>query len=238
VEETLQRFGADYHRRGFPDEAYESLGHSLLRSARASLEAGWSSELSSGWVAHYLWLHAHVLVGVESAGAEERQTVDPGRAAGGSDPLGAVHSLNEILERLRSTYFRENEAALGPICTRVMLRTGANLRAPRAEHMSDPAVIAHVLESLMLMGYTIALPSPGAPTGLVPGHRPAQTHSPAQTYGPERTFSTEQTYSPERNFSPEQPAPPPRRWAFLRRHKDPRPRATHAGSTSSTREQG
>ncbi len=206
VEATVQRVGADNHSQGFPDDAYQGIGHALLRGIRATLPVGWSSELSSAWVAYYLWLDAHLRAGADLARANDGDALpgfpqegSAGVAAGGTARRPAT-SLDEVLQQLRSTYFADNERGLGAICTRVMLRTGADLRAPRPEQRTDPVVIAQVLESLLLMGFT---PSPLA-TG--PGASAAPASSSAHA-------------APAR-YSADPAVPSRRRWTLHRRRKD------------------
>jgi len=67
VEATFQNIGSDYAQQGFPPEGYHGVGHALLRAARDSYTADWTSELSSGWVAFYGWLGAHLQGGARTA---------------------------------------------------------------------------------------------------------------------------------------------------------------------------
>jgi hypothetical protein len=60
-----------------------------------------------------------------------------------------------VLDLLRSSYFTGNERALGAIVTRVALRTGADLRAPRPDQHTNSAVIANVIAVLHGMGYVV-----------------------------------------------------------------------------------
>ena len=46
--------------------------------------------------------------------------------------------------------------SLGPVITRVLLRTGVNLRTPRFDQINDPAVVGQVLTVLREMGYPLA----------------------------------------------------------------------------------
>jgi hemoglobin-like flavoprotein len=193
VEATFQNIGADHARRGFPADGYHGAGHALLRSARDTYSGDWSSELSSGWVAYYSWLGAHLETGVRRSGLPR----EPGHLAPGGAPalrrivsmpaqeqgtalamsghaglatatrpaptradLGAPESLDDVLALLRARYFPGNERALGAIVTRIALRTGADLRAPRADQRANPAVIANVLAVLQVMGYAM-LSAPG-----------------------------------------------------------------------------
>lgn len=67
----------------------------------------------------------------------------------------ALASLDEVLDRLRTKHLAGNDLAVSPICTRVMLRTGVNLRTPRPEQGKDPAMITKVLSCLAEMGYPL-----------------------------------------------------------------------------------
>jgi hypothetical protein len=62
-------------------------------------------------------------------------------------------SLEDVLVRLRRQV--SSDLALGPLCTRVMLRTGVNLRAPRPDQVRDGAVVGKVLTTLGEMGYAL-----------------------------------------------------------------------------------
>lgn len=44
---------------------------------------------------------------------------------------------------------------LGPVITRVLLRTGVNLRTPRLDQVRDKAVVHRVLTVLREMGYPL-----------------------------------------------------------------------------------
>jgi hypothetical protein len=63
----------------------------------------------------------------------------------------SVNSLNDVLTSLRKQV--GNDLALGPICTRVMLRTGVNLRAQRPEQATDSVAVGKVVSILSDMGY-------------------------------------------------------------------------------------
>jgi hemoglobin-like flavoprotein len=252
VEATLVGVGLEYGRQGFPDDGYHGVGHALLRAARETYSAEWSSELSSAWVAYYSWVGAYLSAGGRQSRHEQDEHLAPlpagalassaspspevpapvdatptaarftdteftdtrftdtgftvGRpdSGGGADAVppaasagspgdargpaprdrsfsggwgqsppaglslstprpttgGTPSTLEEVLERLRTQYFTGNERALAAILTRVALRTGADLRAPRADQRADAAVIANVLAVLDVMGYR-----PGAGTG-------------------------------------------------------------------------
>jgi hemoglobin-like flavoprotein len=165
IETTLRELGSDQHRQGLPDDGYLGVGHALLRSARTLTDSGWSSELSSAWVAYYSWLSGQFEAG---AGAVLEQA-DPGTDPATGRPGGvAPVSLDEVLMDLRARYFPDDARGLESICTRVTLRTGADLRAPRPDQDTDPGVLADVLATLMIMGYSLSDP-PRAPS------RPAST---------------------------------------------------------------
>ena len=69
--------------------------------------------------------------------------------------VATISSLEEVLSQLRTKHLGNNDLALAPVCTRVMLRTGANLRSPRPEQSRDAAVIAKVLATLAEMNYPL-----------------------------------------------------------------------------------
>lgn len=88
VEATFESVGAEYYRQGFPEEGYHGAGHALLRSARDVYTTEWSSELSSGWVAYFAWLGAHLQEGARQArdaGVPSPVTTTPGHPPAGSD---------------------------------------------------------------------------------------------------------------------------------------------------------
>jgi len=197
VEATCQSVGSDYQRQGFPQDGYHGAGHALIRAARSVYTAEWSSELSSAWVAFYAWLGAHLESGAEHARQTElarqeahaaqaaqqaraRREAHTQQAADSQQPArvrdvaagGGPQTLDDILQRLRTHYFAGNERALGGVLTRIALRTGADLRAPRPDQLANPAVVANVTSVLQVMGYTfqqvatVGVPHPaGLPTG-------------------------------------------------------------------------
>lgn len=161
VEGKVRDFAADHHTHGFPDDAYPNVGHALLRSVRNTLPAGWSSELSSSWVSYVLWLQPHLEAGARSAPA-------------GATPRATTQlSLDAIFDILRTQFFPGQQRALDAVCTRVMLRTGADLRAPRPDQQTDPQVVSEVLASLLLMGYTPTEGPAGADVGSLSDHTSA-----------------------------------------------------------------
>ena len=60
-------------------------------------------------------------------------------------------TLDEVLANLRRQL--GNDLSLGPVCTRVMLRTGVNLRSPRPDQVGDGALLSKVVSTLGEMGY-------------------------------------------------------------------------------------
>jgi hypothetical protein len=64
-----------------------------------------------------------------------------------------ISSLDDVLVSLRRQV--SGDLALGSLCTRVMLRTGVNLRAPRPDQQADRAVVGRVLSTLTEMGYAL-----------------------------------------------------------------------------------
>jgi hemoglobin-like flavoprotein len=202
VEATCQSVGSEYHRQGFPPDGYHGAGHALLRSARSVYTAEWSSALSSGWVAYYAWLSAHLEAGARQdqqarQDAQEQQAGREGRARREAqaeaqdqaqapaqqpppvrvrDTDGVPATLDDVLQRLRILHFAGNERALGGVLTRIALRTGADLRAPRPDQRANPAVVANVTAVLQVMGYTlqqVATAGGPHPVGL-PTRRPVQ----------------------------------------------------------------
>lgn len=91
---------------------------------------------------------------------------DPARL---TSAAGGPSTLPEILDRLRRTTFDGNDWALDGVLTRVALRTGADIRAPRPDQVADPSVVRDVLAVLDRMGYgEVASAEPAA----VPVQRP------------------------------------------------------------------
>jgi len=62
-------------------------------------------------------------------------------------------SLEEVIVALSRQV--HNDLALRPVCTRVMLRTGVNLRAPRPDQIGDKALLGKVVGTLSEMGYKL-----------------------------------------------------------------------------------
>jgi len=49
----------------------------------------------------------------------------------------------------------EKPLSLGPIVTRVLLRTGVSLRSPRPDQAKDPVAVAKVVAVLTELGYSL-----------------------------------------------------------------------------------
>ncbi|RSM68069.1 hypothetical protein DMB66_14235 [Actinoplanes sp. ATCC 53533] len=65
----------------------------------------------------------------------------------------AVASLADLAARLEKKI--GNAASTSAISTRLILRTGVNLRQPRPEQANDPAVVEKVRVALADMGYVL-----------------------------------------------------------------------------------
>ena len=70
-------------------------------------------------------------------------------------PVATLSSLEEIVSQLSAKHLGGNQLSVAPVCTRIMLRTGVNIRTPKPEQQRDPAVIAKVLAALNEMGYPL-----------------------------------------------------------------------------------
>lgn len=165
--------GGDSHRQGFPRDGYLGVGHALLRSARTVSDSGWSSELSSAWVAYFSWLAEQLRAGADVA--ELTPAAGPPTPAAG--PGARPGTLDDVLVGLRAQHFAADPRGLDAICTRVMLRTGADLRDPRPDQRADPAVLSDVMMILTIMGYAPSSAPPSAPPS-VPPSIPATAPSP------------------------------------------------------------
>jgi hypothetical protein len=80
-----------------------------------------------------------------------RRAVQGGVFDGGRK-MSSFQGLNEVAATLRSTV---GEAVFGPVSTRVLLRTGVNLRKPRPDQIKDPVALGKVLTALLDMGYRL-----------------------------------------------------------------------------------
>ncbi|GAA0904818.1 hypothetical protein [Streptomyces thermoalcalitolerans] len=179
VEATLRRVGGGIQQQGFDESWYRSFGAALLETVRRIHKGDWGSRLSSDWIAFYTWLSAHLRLGADAARRQpdhRRPWPDHGqwhphrdaRQDDGFAPAagqGTVtdwppgEPLSVILALLRTRYFPDDERGLAVICTRVALRLGVDLRAPRPDQQKDPAVVSRVLDVLLVLGFSL-LPSP------------------------------------------------------------------------------
>lgn len=66
----------------------------------------------------------------------------------------AAASIDEIREALLAR-LGTNAVSLGPISTRVLLRTGVSLKTPRPDQNRDSAAIANVVAALADMGHRL-----------------------------------------------------------------------------------
>jgi hypothetical protein len=48
-----------------------------------------------------------------------------------------------------------DELSFRPVCTRVLLRTGVNIREPRSDQITDPVAVHRVVTALTAMGYVL-----------------------------------------------------------------------------------
>jgi hypothetical protein len=69
-------------------------------------------------------------------------------------PVTTVSTITEVFDGLERQ-LAGNNLSLGPICTRVMLRTGVNLKDPRYDQNTDAALVAKVLAALADMGHAL-----------------------------------------------------------------------------------
>ncbi len=69
-------------------------------------------------------------------------------------PVATVATMVDVLSGLKNQ-LGGDDPSLGPICTRVMLRTGVDLRAPRPDQVSDPAPVGKVVAALSEMGFPL-----------------------------------------------------------------------------------
>jgi hypothetical protein len=63
-------------------------------------------------------------------------------------------TITAIVETL-TRRLEKDGLSLGPVSTRVALRTGVSLRNIRPDQMKDPALIQKVLEALSEMGFKL-----------------------------------------------------------------------------------
>jgi hemoglobin-like flavoprotein len=68
LEAALRRLGADHRTRfGVEPEHYGYIGHALTRAVRDVAGPGYSSSLSSAWIAVYQWVAAQMTAGAQAA---------------------------------------------------------------------------------------------------------------------------------------------------------------------------
>jgi hypothetical protein len=65
----------------------------------------------------------------------------------------AAISLTDLASRLERQL--GGPASLGAVSTRLLLRTGVNLRQPKPEQINDRAVVAKLGDALAEMGYQL-----------------------------------------------------------------------------------
>jgi len=68
--------------------------------------------------------------------------------------VAALRSLDEVRDALTAKLGAQT-LRLGPVMTRVMLRTGASLKVPRPDQNRDQAVITKVVAALADLGYPL-----------------------------------------------------------------------------------
>jgi hypothetical protein len=69
-------------------------------------------------------------------------------------PTTTLSTVTEAYEAL-GRQLGPGSLALGPICTRVMLRTGVNLKDPRPDQLRDAALVAKIVAALADMGHRL-----------------------------------------------------------------------------------
>lgn len=65
-----------------------------------------------------------------------------------------LRTLDDVREAL-NIHLGAKAASLGPISTRVLMRTGANIKTPRPDQNADAALISKVVAALAEMGYPL-----------------------------------------------------------------------------------
>jgi hemoglobin-like flavoprotein len=163
VEAALRQVGGGIQQQGFFDGWYRSFGAALLDTVRQIHKREWGSRLSSDWIAFYTWLSGNLRLGADAARSGFAPALDT------VDDQPGEQRLSEILAALRTRYFPADDRGLTTICTRVALRTGVDLYAPRPDHQADTAVVSRVLGTLLVLGFSLS-PSPHD----LPAHPPDQ----------------------------------------------------------------
>lgn len=64
-------------------------------------------------------------------------------------------SLSQVYQDLKVRHFKSSEAGMGPLCTRVTLRTGVSIKTPRPDQDRDQALVAKVVAALADLGYPL-----------------------------------------------------------------------------------
>jgi hypothetical protein len=73
VVDTLRWVGATNWMDGFPESQYTSVAHALVRTVRGLSGDNWSASIGSAWIAYFLWIQPHLLVGARQAAAAQQQ---------------------------------------------------------------------------------------------------------------------------------------------------------------------
>ena len=69
-------------------------------------------------------------------------------------PQATAVSIDDLFAELAKR-MADNPLSVGPIVTRVLLRTGVSLRNPRPDQAKDPVAIAKVTAVLAELGYPL-----------------------------------------------------------------------------------
>lgn len=67
--------------------------------------------------------------------------------------MSTFRALGDVANALRSSI--KNDSSFRSVSTRVLLRTGVNVREPRPDQVRDPVAIGKVMTALVDMGYTL-----------------------------------------------------------------------------------
>jgi hypothetical protein len=67
--------------------------------------------------------------------------------------MAPARSIGDLAGRLERHL--ANPTSYGAVTTRVLLRTGVNMRSPKPEQANDPAIITKVTGALSEMGYRL-----------------------------------------------------------------------------------
>ncbi len=69
-------------------------------------------------------------------------------------PVATVATTADVLSGLKNQLGGDDPSP-GPICTRVMLRTGVDLPAPRPDQLTDPTPVGKVVAALSEVGFPL-----------------------------------------------------------------------------------